>query len=248
MSQRRKPLVPVETSARLKLRDRVHRVARPLRRHYYQHLRGRPLVARLSPRWRRRLGLDDESALGSRRIEIGSGTRPQPGYIHVDVDPGAWHLEAVAPAWRLPFPDAWAEEIVAVHCLEHVHPRLLLTTLGEWRRVLAPGGTLTIHVPDGPALMARFADSPRETKWALMGAILGMNCGPDVRAADELIWPAEHQVIFDSDLLRSLLEDSGYADVADVTPSVADVHTTAWADVVPRFSLIFKATRDGRVP
>ena len=87
------------------------------------------------------VGLDDPSAVGSTRLEIGGGPHAQRGFLHVDIDPGAHHLEWVAPAWNLPMPDAWATEIVAVHALEHIPPPRLVETLQEWRRVLVPGGT-----------------------------------------------------------------------------------------------------------
>jgi SAM-dependent methyltransferase len=198
----------------------------------------------LSAKWQRRLGLDDEASVGSRRLEVGSGGRPQPGYIHVDLDPFAWHVEAVAPAWHLPFPDNWADEIVAVHSLEHVHPRFLVPTLVEWHRVLKPGGQLRVHVPNSPRIMQRFLEAPRDMKWALMGALLGMYCSPDTTTPAHLVWQSDHQILFDSELLRWAVETAGYTDAVDVTSEFADIHTEAWRDLVSDFSLIFEARKD----
>lgn len=83
----------------------------PVRRRYYADDWGKEAVTRLSAWWRDRLGLDDRSAVGTRRIEIGRGSSPQPGYLHVDVNPWAPHVEVVANAWQLPFSDDWADEI-----------------------------------------------------------------------------------------------------------------------------------------
>jgi len=86
--------------------------AAAVRRRYY--LESDIRLERLPPRFRRRLGLEDVTAVGSRRIEIGSGSRPQPGYIHVDIGLMAAHVEFFGSADALPFRSDWAEEISAV--------------------------------------------------------------------------------------------------------------------------------------
>jgi len=221
----------------------AERLLAPLRRHYYCHGRGRPLVRRLPAAIRRKTGLEDETALGSRKIEIGSGPFPQDGYLHVDVDPGARHLEAFAPAWKLPFPDDFAHEIVAVHSLEHVHPRLLLPTLREWRRVLAPGGRVQVHVPNATELMASFRESPVEQKWRIMGALLGMYCGPQVARPEDLETGSDHQLLLDAELLAWAFERAGFEGVEDLTETVTDRHTEGWREVVPHFSLVVAAVK-----
>jgi SAM-dependent methyltransferase len=246
MPQRYRPVVALKKPWREGVRAWLHRAGTPIRRRYYRDGWGRTAARALSPRWQRRLGLDDEAGVGSRLIEIGSGGRPQPGYIHVDVDPYAWHVEAVAPAWRLPFPDNWADEIVAVHSLEHVHPHFLLPTLTEWHRVLRPQGRLRVHVPNSPRIMQRFLEAPREAKWALMGAILGMYCAPDTATPSQISWPSDHQILFDADLLRWAMETVGFRDAVDVTCEVADAHTEAWKDLVSDFSLVVEARKDGK--
>jgi SAM-dependent methyltransferase len=224
----------------------IHRAGTPLRRRYYRDGWGRAAAAALSANWQRRLGLDDQAGVGSRRLELGSGDRPQRGYIHVDQDPWAWHVEVVARAWRLPFPENWADEIVSVHTLEHVHPRFLLSTLAEWHRVLRPGGRLRVHVPNSPRIMQRFLDAPREKKWALMSALLGMYGGPDTTEPGQLAQPSDHQILFDAELLRWALETAGYTDAVDVTSESADVHTLAWKGLVGDLSLVFESRKDGK--
>ena len=201
------------------------------------------MVARLPSPVRTQLGLDDESALGSRRIEIGGGPFPQPGYIHVDIDRAARHLEAFADAGSLPFPTNWADEIVAVHSLEHVHPPDLVPTLREWYRVLAPGGRAQIHVPNAPELLEAFLDSPPQDKWRAMGALLGMYCGPDAADPEALTVGSDHQLLFDMDLLRWSLEQAGFSQVNDLTATVVDRHTDSWREVVPHFSLVAEAVK-----
>jgi SAM-dependent methyltransferase len=221
----------------------AQRLLIPLRRRYYCGGRGRALVQRLPVGIRRKAGLDDDAAVGSRKIEIGCGPFPQEGYIHVDVDPGARHLEAFAPAWQLPFPDGFAEEIVAIHSLEHVHPRLLVPTLREWRRVLAPRGRVRVHVPNTTELMASFQESPVEHKWRIMGALLGMYCGPQVSRPEDLEATSDHQLLLDAEVLAWAFERAGFEDVVDLTETVTDRHTESWRDVVPHFSLVVGAVK-----
>jgi hypothetical protein len=91
-----------------------------VRRRYYAGGRNQSVVAALPPAGCHRIGLDDLSAVIRRRIEVGGGPHGVSGHIHVDVDPGADHLEAIAKAWQLPFPDGWTIETVSIHSLEHV--------------------------------------------------------------------------------------------------------------------------------
>ena len=224
------------------VKELAQRLLIPVRRRYYRGRR--PWLQRLLPPVvRRKAGLDDPSAVGSRKLEIGGGPFPHSGYIHVDVDPRARHLEAFAPAWELPFPDRWASEILAVHSLEHVHPRKLLPTLREWHRVLTPGGRVQVHVPNGPELVQSLFASPVPEKWRTMGALLGMYCHPGVRSPEELEVPSDHQLVFDWDMLAWALTDAGFAAVSDLTGQVDDSHTEAWREVVPHFSLVVQAIR-----
>ena len=219
----------------------LQRLTVPARRRYYVSGGGRRLVGLLPSGVRRLVGMDDTSAIGSTRLEIGGGPHAQRGFLHVDIDPGAHHLEWVAPAWSLPLPDGWASEIVAVHALEHVPPARLLDTLSEWRRVLAPEGRVEVHVPNGPALMEAFVGRPVEEKWPIMGSILGMYCSPDVRDPGGLERRSDHQLIFDLPLLRWALESAGFAAVRDLTAVMEDRHTAPWHDLVPTYSLIAEA-------
>jgi SAM-dependent methyltransferase len=221
----------------------VQRLTVPVRRRLYLTGGGRRTAARLPTALRDALGLDDPSAIGSTRLEIGGGPHAQKGFLHVDIDPGAHHLEWVAPAWDLPLPDGWASEIVAVHALEHVEPPLLVPTLQEWRRVLAPEGRVEIHVPNGAALMEAFVIRPPSEKWPIMGSILGMYCSPDVRDPRELRTRSDHQLIFDVPLLEWALDSAGFTAVRNLTGAVEDRHSQPWRSLVADYSLVAEARK-----
>jgi ubiquinone/menaquinone biosynthesis C-methylase UbiE len=154
-------------------------------------------------------------------------------------------VEHFAQAWSLPFPDDWAEEILAIHVLEHVPPPRLAATLGEWRRVLRPGGKLRISVPDSAALMRAFLDASEREKWSLIGALLGMYANPSVWTPDQLCAPADHQVLFDEHLLRSVLLSAGFTEFRNRSDTESDVHTEGWRPLIPQISIIAEVRKPG---
>jgi len=94
-------------------------------------------------------------APGARVLDLGSGrgSFPASAYplktVRVDLEPPRADANAdalQADAARLPFRDACFDAIVAHHSLEHF--RDLGAVLAEVRRVLKPGGSLYVSVPD----------------------------------------------------------------------------------------------------
>lgn len=81
------------------------------------------------------------------RLNIGCGHRRIEGYTGVDAveRPAA---DIVAPAGRIPLEDSCAEEILAVHLVEHILPWELPDVLREWCRLLEPNGSLVLEMPD----------------------------------------------------------------------------------------------------
>jgi len=176
------------------------------------------------------------------RVEIGSGAFPSAGYVHVDADRMARHVEHIASASSLPFADNTVEELLAIHILEHVHASALLQTLREWRRVVRPGGFAQIHVPDAATVFAAYLDSPPENKWTVMIPIFGMTSHarfgqPGARDLER------HHVIYDFPLLERVLLDAGFDQVEDVSTEVTDRHTEGWRDedLIARMSLVVRA-------
>ena len=81
------------------------------------------------------------------KVNVGSGSRPMPGYINTDVraHPGT---DRVCQAWDLGLMDESVEELQCHHVIEHFFPKDWLPTLAEFWRVLAPGGRLVMSCPD----------------------------------------------------------------------------------------------------
>jgi predicted SAM-dependent methyltransferase len=81
------------------------------------------------------------------RINVGCGGRRIPGYIGVDAVERSG-ADLIAPANKIPLGDGCADEVLAVHLVEHLVPWDLHETLQEWFRLLKPGGSLILEMPD----------------------------------------------------------------------------------------------------
>lgn len=210
----------------------------------------RRAVARGHARWveilpssvRRRFELDGE-VVDPLRVEIGAGTHPTPGYVHVDANRRSRHLEHVARAGRLPFADGTVAEILAVHILEHVHPSRVDATLREWRRVLRPGGFVQIHVPNAATVFPAFLNASADQKWTLMVGIFGDTSVPWVDD-DTTLDVDRHQAVYDFGLLEHVLLGAGFDKAEDLSAEITDRHTAGWSDLglVDRISLVVRAT------
>ena len=81
------------------------------------------------------------------RLNIGCGNRRLPGYTGVDAIPRP-AADIVAPAHEVPLPDGCADEVLAVHLVEHVFAWQVPALFAEWHRLLKPGGHLVLEMPD----------------------------------------------------------------------------------------------------
>lgn len=105
-------------------------------------------------------------------VHLGCGDRRLPGYIHVDVRrlPG---IDYVASADRMSFlDDSTVDLLYWCHGLEHVTPADVPTVLHELRRVLRPGSTLRLSVPDLRALAVMYATGHVQLS-SILGALYG---------------------------------------------------------------------------
>ena len=83
-----------------------------------------------------------------RKLELGSGNRPRPGYEHLDIDPACPDLQFCCSFDKIPVDDCSFDELLSVHSIEHISWRKTAQTLKEWCRVLKPGGKLRIECPN----------------------------------------------------------------------------------------------------
>jgi len=123
-----------------------------------------------------------EASPALRRLNLGCGAKPLPGYVNVDVVEarGGKQPDVICDLHRLePFADASADEILAVHVVEHFWRWEIVEVLREWVRVLRPGGTMIIECPNllsacqevlrNPLRNAGAGKEGRRSMWVLYG-------------------------------------------------------------------------------
>jgi len=107
-------------------------------------------------------------------LDLGVGDKKEKGWIGVDKrSAGKVQPEVIADLeGRLPFDDDYADEIRAIHIIEHFWPWDVSRILAEWVRVLKPGCKLAIECPDIKKVLqlAMVPEIPPSmTYWALYG-------------------------------------------------------------------------------
>jgi SAM-dependent methyltransferase len=82
------------------------------------------------------------------KLHLGCGKRYIPGFVHIDAIDYP-HVDHVTTIDNLSFiNDSSVDLIYNCHVLEHFKRRDVGRVLKEWNRVLKPGGTLRVSVPD----------------------------------------------------------------------------------------------------
>lgn len=113
------------------------------------------------------------------RINVGCGRHVLDGWVNVDMEvsqKAARPPEILASAAAISLPDACADEVMAIHVLEHFYRWEVAGVLAEWHRLLKPGGQLTLELPDILKcarnlikLAAAGADADQMAMWGLYG-------------------------------------------------------------------------------
>jgi SAM-dependent methyltransferase/glycosyltransferase involved in cell wall biosynthesis len=86
------------------------------------------------------------------RLNLGCGDKILPGYVNCDALSSRGQGPKVDVQCdvtkRLPFVDGAAEEVLAVHVVEHIWRWEVADVLREWTRVLQPGGRMVLECPN----------------------------------------------------------------------------------------------------
>ncbi len=158
------------------------------------------------------------------KLHLGCGKRFLPGFVHVDIADFP-HIDHRAQADKLPFmADESAELIYSSHMFEYWDRVEAVSVLREWRRVLRPGGTLRLAVPDFDRLLEVYA------KTGDLNRILGPLFG---RMEVGLEKPIYHKTTYTFAAMKDLLESAGFANVRrydwrEVLPRGFDDHSQAY--------------------
>jgi SAM-dependent methyltransferase len=84
------------------------------------------------------------------KINAGCGGRYLADYTNVDIAPapGKTPPDILCDLRSIPLADGCADEVMAIHVLEHFYRWEVDDVLREWKRLLRPGGLLVLELPD----------------------------------------------------------------------------------------------------
>lgn len=149
-----------------------------------------------------------------RRLELGPGTIPPPeGWLTLDI---FWTATFYADLrGRLPFPDACFADIYCSHVFEHFTLPELRRILSECLRILEPGGSLDVVVPNGGLYVRAYGDGGvRRELEAHLGHTPDFEVGTRMDLVNHMAHMCgEHRYLFDEENLVALLRQAGFGDV-----------------------------------
>lgn len=135
------------------------------------------------------------------KLHVGCGKRFIPGFVHIDQVSFA-HVDHVQDIRRLPnFSDDSASLIYACQVIEYFDREEVVDVLADWRRVLAPGGTLRLSVPNFATISKLYQSGAPLDKF--LGTLFG-------RIPDGENGFVYHRTTYDEPSLRGLLGTLGF--------------------------------------
>jgi predicted SAM-dependent methyltransferase len=140
------------------------------------------------------------------KLHLGCGRKKLEGWINCDLYGSDMDMDIRS----LPFDDNSADEIMAIHVLEHFYKHDILNVLIEWHRVLKVGGKLVAELPCLDRVLSHFLNGSSDnlTLWALYG-------DPGTHKDGE---PALHKWCWSKKAFKGLLEQAGFTEITEETP------------------------------
>ena len=147
------------------------------------------------------------------KLQLGCGPRLKEGWVNVDLgDKADVQLDLRRP---LPFETASCSIVYAEHFLEHVeYPGPVSLLLGEIRRVLKPGGTVSVAVPDIEMVMQSYINGGSPEYYEAQKQWAPDYCETHVEFVNyNFRQGGEHQFAYDFETLKRLFTHCGFVNV-----------------------------------
>jgi SAM-dependent methyltransferase len=149
---------------------------------------------------------------GIRRLNWGCGATGEPGWINSDVKDGPGVDISRDIREGLPLDDDSIDYAVSIHALPEIPFGDLVTVLRELRRVLKPGGTLRLAVPDLLKGVAAFERGDRSYFLVPDEDVISLGG----KLAVQLTWYGYSRSVFTPDYIEELLLKAGFRRVDHV--------------------------------
>lgn len=140
------------------------------------------------------------------RLHVGCGSHAAPGWINADRHPGEGIELCADLRDGLPIDDASVDYAVAMHVLQDLPWDELPGVLAELRRVLRPGGTLRLGLPD----LDRAFDAYRRGDADYFHVPDRDAASIGAKLVTQLVWYGSVRTPFCFDFARELLEGAGF--------------------------------------
>lgn len=159
------------------------------------------------------------------RLNLGCGDMLLPGYVNVDV--------AAERRGRQPdvlcdirdlsaFPDNHADEVMAIHVIEHFYRWEVVGLIKEWVRVLKPGGQLVLECPNLLSACEALLANPEQAAQPGQGGSRTMWCFyGDPSWQDPLMC---HRWLYTPQSLAQVMHEAGLRDLAQKAPQFKARH------------------------
>jgi predicted SAM-dependent methyltransferase len=159
-----------------------------------------------------------------RKLQIGTGPNPLPGWLNTDLLPDFYpehrgkivFLDAARP---FPFDDRTFDYVFSEHQIEHIPEAAARAMVRECFRVLRPGGRVRVATPDLAAILGLYDHPLDETErhyveWVMARFRPGIQSGNRrCYVINHMFKGHKHQFIYDYETLAALLTDAGFAEV-----------------------------------
>lgn len=181
----------------------------------------------------------------NRRLEIGPGDNRLPGFETLNIVANRVTDYVCDANGSLPFEDNTFEVIYGSHVFEHIPWYRGPEVLKEWVRILKPGGSLELWVPDGLKICKAWvaAEESGDDSWAEHDPWFRFNEQKDpCRWASGRIFtygdgsgstchPNWHFSVFSERYFKKLFSDAGLINVERMAPSEVRGYDHGWINL-----------------
>ena len=146
------------------------------------------------------------------KFNMGCGTERIPGYMGVDKNSD--RADFRMDAFELEVPDECADEVLAMHFIEHLPQHRAPEMLTKWLKMLKPGGKVVMETPDLDELCKALIQAEGHDKHAiaicLFGAAVENPDDPEIKEKGAL---SPHLWGYTPETLSELCEAVGFKDI-----------------------------------